>query len=406
MGEDDQSSSRSEASVKEKSKSKSPEAEELVGGGGGGGGGAPASSASKLEKIALYIAIVALVLCLIALALSCYLAMLWWYWNLVLTVPALAIALVALFFAPLCPKKKMPLFQPGHHEISLGFGALGILLGLSGLIWCCVEIGWAHTYQGSMSPFSSGDPAPLRHRRSRSVNSNGYQCYGRAYDWGYRSQGIVMEKNCERKKAKLQKKNQGKVGDLAKEIIPHQSGHSAGWPKYEGVDSYKDSPVYQTHKDIVGKNSADYMLTSLAKTAATEKLAKTCKDFDELMKTSKFYENREKCDKALKKLKPKCEKDKEGKSYEYKYTVEDPAKHKEAADACKANKEGEEESKYYRAGARLNPNGGSEDGGGGSGGGGVECPPGVHGRKCDAFKTCMNAGRNAGKCLAAAMAGR
>jgi len=374
MGEDDQSSSRSEASVKEKSKSKSPEAEELVGGGGGGGGGAPASSASKLEKIALYIAIVALVLCLIALALSCYLTWLWWYWNLVLTVPALAIALVALFFAPLCPKKKMPLFQPGHHEISLGFGALGIILGLAGLIWCCVEIGWAHTNQG-------GPLLGVKNRIRRSPDPSkgfgglrfeqGHLCHGRAFDWGYQSKALVMEHNCLVKNAKflkdLAKSAEGAVKNLAKtatgDILSLRRRRSScckgdgdhGWPSYEGVDSYDASPVYKTHNDIVTHNSASYIPTPSAMLTLHQTAHDAaCVAFDKDLK--EFYKAREKCDKALKKMDPKCEKDEKSKGYTYKFTkkADDPGWEK-VQEKCKSEKFGAmlSKSKYFKAGAKL-----------------------------------------------------
>jgi len=364
MGEDDQSSSRSEASVKEKSKSKSPEAEELVGGGGGGGGGggAPASSASKLEKIALYIAIVALVLCLIALALSCYLTWLWWYWNLVLTVPALAIALVALFFAPLCPKKKMPLFQPGHHEISLGFGALGIILGLAGLIWCCVEIGWAHTNQGGPS---LGVKNRIRRSPDRSEGfggmdfDDGRKCHGRAFDWGYRSKALVMEHDCLAKNAKFRKNLAKSAKDLAKKMVPtvgklrrrRRSGDcctGGGWPSYSGVDSYDASPVYKSHEDIVAHNSASYIpRPSAALTLAQTAHDAACVAFDKDLK--EFYKAREKCDKALKKMKPKCDEG-EGK---YEFTKSDEAGWEKVKEDCKSEKFGgiKHESKYIMAGA-------------------------------------------------------
>jgi len=361
MGEDDQSSSRSEASVKEKSKSKSPEAEELVGGGGGGGGGAPASSASKLEKIALYIAIVALVLCLIALALSCYLTLLWWYWNLVLTVPALAIALVALFFAPLCPKKKMPLFQPGHHEISLGFGALGIILGLAGLIWCCVEIGWAHTNQ-------EGPSLDVKNRIRRSKEGfggmdfeDGHKCHGQAFDWGYQSKALVIKHDCNVKNAKFMKEKASSITESVKSTLSG-GGRGAVWPSYPGVDSYSDSPVYKTHKDIVDHNSASY----IPKPSAAATLAQTAHDtacvaFDKDLK--EFYKAREKCDKALKKMKPKCEKGEDG--YKYKFTKEDNDGWKKVNEDCKSEKFRGimRESKYLKAGARPGPsNGGSGPG--------------------------------------------
>jgi len=367
MGEDDQSSSRSEASVKEKSKSKSPEAEELVGGGGGGGGGAPASSASKLEKIALYIAIVALVLCLIALALSCYLTVLWWYWNLVLTVPALAIALVALFFAPLCPKKKMPLFQPGHHEISLGFGALGIILGLAGLIWCCVEIGWAHTNQG-------GPSLDVKNRIRRSPDrskgfgglrfEDGFKCHGQAFDWSYRSKALVMQHDCKVKNAKfrknLAKSAEGAAKDLANSALSaagklrrrRRSGdcciEGVGWPSYNGVDSYSDSPVYKTHNVIVQYNSKSYIpRPSAALTLAQTAHDAACVAFDKDLK--EFYKAREKCDKALKKMKPKCDEG-EGK---YEFTKSDEAGWEKVKEDCKSEKFGgiKHESKYIMAGA-------------------------------------------------------
>jgi len=362
MGEDDQSSSRSEASVKEKSKSKSPEAEELVGGGGGGGGGAPASSASKLEKIALYIAIVALVLCLIALALSCYLAMLWWYWNLVLTVPALAIALVALFFAPLCPKKKMPLFQPGHHEISLGFGALGIILGLAGLIWCCVEIGWAHTNQG-------GPSLGVKNRIRRSPDPSkgfgglsfeaGFQCHGQAFDWSYRSKALVMQHDCKVKNAKF-RKNLAKSAEGAVNALADAAGklrrrrrsgdcciEGGGWPSYNGVDSYSDSPVYETHNVIVQYNSRSYIPTPSAMLTLHQTAHDAaCVAFDKDLK--EFYKAREKCDKAFKKMKPKCDEG-EGK---YKFTKSDEAGWEKVKEDCKSEKFGKikRESKYIIAG--------------------------------------------------------
>jgi len=374
MGEDDQSSSRSEASVKEKSKSKSPEAEELVGGGGGGGGGAPASSASKLEKIALYIAIVALVLCLIALALSCYLTVLWWYWNLVLTVPALAIALVALFFAPLCPKKKMPLFQPGHHEISLGFGALGIILGLAGLIWCCVEIGWAHTNQGGPLLGVGGKKGGEKGAEGAFGGlrfEQGHLCHGRAFDWGYQSKALVMEHNCLVKNAKflkdLAKSAEGAVKDLAKtatgDILSLRRRRSScckggdhGWPSYEGVDSYDASPVYKSHEDIVAHNSASYIPTPSAELTLRQTAHDAaCVAFDKDLK--EFYKAREKCDKALKKMDPKCEKDeKSKKGYTYKFTkkADDPGWQK-ALEKCTSEKFGAmlPESKYRKAGAEL-----------------------------------------------------
>jgi len=395
MGEDDQSSSRSEASVKEKSKSKSPEAEELVGGGGGGGGGAPASSASKLEKIALYIAIVALVLCLIALALSCYLTVLWWYWNLVLTVPALAIALVALFFAPLCPKKKMPLFQPGHHEISLGFGALGIILGLAGLIWCCVEIGWAHTNQGGPS-LDVGGKKGLRIRRAEGAFGGlsfeaGFMCHGQAFDWSYRSKALVMEHDCKVKNAKflkdLAKSAKGAAEGAANAMLGaagklprrRRSGDcctDGGWPSYKGVDSYSDSPVYKTHNVIVQYNSRSYIpKPSAALTLAQTAHDAACVAFDKDLK--EFYKAREKCDKALKKMKPKCEKSEDG--YEYKFTKEDNDGWTKVDEDCKSEKFGRmmRESKYRKAGARPGPS----NGGGGPGdsdGDGSGLPPGNH----------------------------
>jgi len=354
MGEDDQSSSRSEASVKEKSKSKSPEAEELVGGGGGGGGGAPASSASKLEKIALYIAIVALVLCLIALALSCYLTVLWWYWNLVLTVPALAIALVALFFAPLCPKKKMPLFQPGHHEISLGFGALGIILGLAGLIWCCVEIGWAHTNQEGPS---LGVKNRIRRSKSEGFGGmdfdDGRKCHGRAFDWGYRSKALVIKHDCNVKNAKFMKEKASSLtesvkGSMNAVVSSGSGGGGGGWPSYPGVDSYSDSPVYKTHEDIVTYNSASYIPPpSAALTLRQTAHDAACVAFDKDLK--EFYKAREKCDKALKKMKPKCDEG-EGK---YEFTKSDEAGWEKVKEDCKSEKFGrfERESKYIKAGA-------------------------------------------------------
>jgi len=349
------SASRSEASVKEKSKSNSPEAEELVGG-GGGGGGAPASAASKWGKIAVYVAIVALVFCLIAFALSCYLIVLWWYWPLVLTVPALAVALVALFFAPLCPGKKMPLFQPGHHEISLGFGAIGILFGLAGLIWCCVEIAWVHSYQGVVGGGGGGGGDRQKRNKQNSVGSSyeaGFTCRGQAFDWSYRSKALVMEHDCLVKDAKLKKEMQTKAGDLLNNAIKGKNplsprvrrsccdGGNSGWPSYKGVDSYEASPVFETHKIIVAKNKVTYMSTSLQNDAAKAAMTTACTAFD--TNIGKFFEARKKCDKALKKMEPKCEKNKGGTGYTYKLTKYDAAK---VAKKCATMLS---ESKYYKA---------------------------------------------------------
>jgi len=189
---------------------------------------------------------------------------------------------------------------------------------------------------------------------------NGYMCHGRAFDWSYRSKALVLEHDCKVKNAKFQKENaKNAAGAMAKAaggILKtgrlrrrRRSSGTRGWPSYSGVDSYFASPVYETHDDIVKYNSASYIpMDSISLTAAKTAHDAACAAFDKDLKD--FYKAREKCDKALKKMKPKCEKSERG--YEYKFTKSDDAGWDNVKEKCKTEKFGEmqDESKYIKAG--------------------------------------------------------
>jgi len=252
---------------------------------GGGGGGGTAKSGFTITKI---IALVAAIFTLVALGLSIYCTLLWWDWPWVLTAPALALVIVALVFA---------FVIKGHDEAVLVCAAIGIILALAAIIWCAVELVWCNSYQGELV---DGEKYILKtigkdkKVKGRIYHDNGHLCKGRCYDWSYRKEALKMAGDCRRKQEKWFSDKY-----LTKSTSKYSSCSSKGG--YNGVDSYRDSPIWQTHEDIVVANKKEF--SSETKKSYQESMDNFCKDFD----VSEFTKKRDKCDKKIKKdFEPKC----------------------------------------------------------------------------------------------------
>jgi len=310
-----------------------------AGGGGGGGGGGAAKSGFTIPKI---IALVAAIFTLVALGLSIYCTLLWWDWPWVLTAPALALVIVALVFA---------FVFKGHDEAVLVCAAIGIILALAAIIWCAVELAWCNSYQGQL--FSKDVEKvvtevikikPNKFEIMKLKHQNGHICKGRCYDWSNRKERLTMEMDCNRK---VEKWYLGKYLDKMKHCK-----RSA----YEGVDSYSESPIYQSHEDIVKANKVQYgkgkILGATADSARKDKLKEICDNFDD---AKKFAKKIKKCEKKLKeKYAPKCYEKYGG----FLFAKGEPGKNDvwekiKKSDACKMKVDDDKvsvhkETKYYK----------------------------------------------------------
>ena len=77
--------------------------------------------------------------------------------------------------------------------------------------------------------------------------------------------------------------------------------HCSSEGGYNGVDSYRNSPIWQTHWDIVEANKREY--NDKTKKSYQESMDNFCKDFD----VSEFTKKRDKCDEKIEKnFEPKC----------------------------------------------------------------------------------------------------
>merc|ERR1719283_505663 len=127
-------------------------------------------------------------------------------------------------------------------------------------------------------------------------HENGYICQGRCYDWSYQKERLTMKMDCDRKVEKWY---------LNKYLDKMSNGCQTS--AYEGVDSYWESPIYQSHEDIVKANRVQYGKSGSAKAEQKiwkEKLKDFCDNFDG---ATELAEKINKCEKKLKKsFKPKC----------------------------------------------------------------------------------------------------
>jgi len=265
--------------------------------GGGGGGGAAKFKSTK----PMIIALVADVLTAVASVLSCYCSYLWWDWPWVLTVPALALGIVA------CIMGAFNAFGfKGHDEAVYVCAAITIILALAAIIWCAVEIAWCHSYQGSLYSDevddAIGDFSIKVDTFEEMISKHhynmeyGHLCKGRCYDWSNRKELLTKKMDCDRK---VEKWYLHKYLDK----MPNGCQTSA----YLGVDSYSQSPIYQSHGDIVMANKVQYGKSESAEAEQKirkEKLKDICDNFDG---ATKLAEKIKECEKKLKKsFKPKC----------------------------------------------------------------------------------------------------
>ena len=72
--------------------------------------------------------------------------------------------------------------------------------------------------------------------------------------------------------------------------------HCSSEGGYNGVDSYRNSPIWQTHWDIVEANKREY--NDKTKKSYQESMDNFCKDFD----VSEFTKKRDKCDKKSRRI--------------------------------------------------------------------------------------------------------
>lgn len=262
------------------------------------GGGAPEQSGQKSTPI---VAIVAVVLAFIAFCFSIYTTLLWWDWPWVITTPALVLAIVAIAIA---------YAMPGHDEAVLCCGIIGIILALASTLWCITEISMCYSYQGPLTEFSAEKLAAfhagLANTRltetdtemalARFYRSHGVLCKGRCFDWFYKSSVISKKMAC---KQKVEKHYRDKYLQNGKKISYCTS------TRYEGVDSYAQSPIFLTHADIAENNKMFYSTDSgaaFSENTLNKNRDSMCDEFD----VSKYDSERDKCDKAYEKFDPQC----------------------------------------------------------------------------------------------------
>jgi len=272
--------------------------------GGGGGGGGGGGAAKKKFGVAQILAIVALIITLVAVGLSIWCSLLWWDWPFVITIPALSLALAAVVLA---------FVAPSHFDAILCCSVIGLIFGLAGLIWCAVEIGFCHSYQGPLANVEGMnvyidkydkfkeklDKLKEDYIKAKYFHDNyGFKCNGECYDWWYRKEELILKAECQQASEKWFLDKQ------FKSVKDKICGFNQA---YDHVDSYKDSPIYKTHEKIAENNvqypsSGDYSKSSLK-----AELKKICAKFN----VDKFVKQREKCDKKLKKkFDPGCWKEK------------------------------------------------------------------------------------------------
>jgi len=353
------SSSRKSSAREDKPESRSSSHREegsANGKGGGGEGGGGGGVAKKKFGLPQDLAVGALIISLFAVGLSIWCSLLWWDWPFVITIPALSLALAAVVLAFVAPK---------HVDAILCCSVIGFIFGLAGLIWCAVEIGFCHSYQGPLKikydEFKLKlDALPGEYTKAKHYyDEYGPKCNGECYDWWYQKEMFIMNAECKQASEKwfLDKHFKKGVG----------YGNCQFDDAYDSVDSYHASPIYLTHKAIADNNKVYPDSGLWSKSTLKAELKKICKDFDKNVK--KFLKNREKCDKKLKKnFEPKCVNDRHG-IYFTKGKVGDQRdiddcykKEKEGTAGCNNNNDNEYaqvycDSKYVKVGAEFLPEG-------------------------------------------------
>jgi len=291
-------------------------------------------------------AIVALILTIIAVALSAVLTTYWWDWPWAVTTPALALSLTALILAFL-----------KFDSAALTAGVVGVILAIGAIVWCALELSWCSSYQGKLDmewtaealkkamkndfvEFETyGDKkvfkakwfyeAETADKGGSKSTYNPYMCSGRTFDWSYRKEAIILKHDCGVETAKALYNKEKEVKESTSEKA-----------RYDGVDSYEDSPIYQTHADISDRNEMFYTVPAKNRSTIKEALDKFCtKNF----KVEAFLEARKKCDAALEKqFKPKCS----VKYKTYAFSV-GTMEELEKLEACRLKKEGEMSQELY-----------------------------------------------------------
>jgi len=195
----------------------------------------------------------------------------------------------------------------GHDEAVLCCAGIGGVLALSALIWCAVELAWCHSYQGPVherpgkTTVEDIEKKTDPYFKAKSYYEYRRFCHGRCYDWAYERARLTLEMDCKRESEKWFMDN-----FFTESQITITKFKTSG---YAGVDSYKSSPIYESHSDVVDSNKYEYHPKSGVPGSASEykaDLDKFCAKFDD----SKFIEKRDKCDKKIEeKFEPKCYKE-------------------------------------------------------------------------------------------------
>jgi len=243
------------------------------------------NSKSSPELIKILV-IVAAVLGLIALILSAWASYLWWHWPWCITAPGLSLAIAAIILVFACSD---------HEEAALCCACIAIILNACAFIWCAVEIGLCHSYQGPLQPGNwhtvSKNIDSKKHDVDKAYEYYGYKylCNGRCYDWGFEAEVLSKKMDCKREV------EQWFIDKYLKDFVSCTTSH------YPGVDTYIESPIYQTHVDRQMARHVEYAPNEEKDLA--KDLDDFCADYDD----QKFVEKRNKCDQKLEdKFEPKC----------------------------------------------------------------------------------------------------
>jgi len=254
-------------------------------------GGKQKNSKSSLGLLKILV-IVAAGLGLLALILSAWASYLWWYWPWCITVPGLSLAIAAVILVFACSD---------HEEAALCCACIAIILNAFAFIWCAVEIGLCHSYQGPilgavrvMLITFTKNMLETKNEvdKARQYYEMKHYCHGRCYDWGFEAEWRSNQMDCNRL---VEQWFFDKYLTSTDKFAVCTTRH------YEGVDSYANSPIYKTHEDRVSARHTEYPPKEEKELAKA--LDKICSDYDD----QKFVEKRNECDEQLEdKFKPEC----------------------------------------------------------------------------------------------------